>query len=100
MYEIDPSRLDLVEEFKANPSGPHSPELCKVIDKLRTMPFPDRHVIVCTKRGKQWILAKVPPERGAKVELLHDQVFNNYYAAVWEVFKRRWETVTGQTLTV
>ena len=65
MFEIDPSRLDLVEEFRANPGGPHSAELTKVVNKLRTMPFADRHVIICTKRGKEWILGKVPPVRGA-----------------------------------
>lgn len=100
MFEIDPSRLDLVEEFKANPGGPHSAELTKVVNKLRTMPFADRHVIICTKRGKEWILGKVPPVRGEKMVLLRDRVYDDYYDAVWEVFKRRWETVTGQALTI
>ncbi len=27
MYEIDPSRTDLVEEFRNNPGGPNRPEV-------------------------------------------------------------------------
>lgn len=96
MYEIDPSRKDLVEEFSSNPSGPHSRELTLVVNRLRVMPMADRHVLVCTKRRREWVLAKIPAERGAKVELLEDQVFDDYDAAVCEVFKRRWKTVTGK----
>ena len=96
MYEIDPSRTDLVEEFRSNPGGPHSPELTLVVNRLRVMPLADRHVLVCTKRGREWVLAKIPNLRGAKMEIFEDQVFDDYYAGVWEVFKRRWKTVTGR----
>lgn len=96
MYQIDPSRTDLVEEFMRTPGGPHSPELTLVVNRLRLMPMADRHVLVCTKRGREWTLARIPPERGAKMELLEDQVFDDYDEAVREVFRRRWKTVTGQ----
>ncbi len=96
MYEIDPSRTDLVDEFRSNPGGPHSPELVLVVNRLRVMPVADKHVLVCTKRGKEWVLAKIPSERGAKMELFEGQVFDDYYKGVWEVFKRRWKTVTGR----
>ncbi len=98
MYEIDPSRLDLVDEFRNNPGGPYSPELTLVVNRLRVMPMADRHVLVCTKRGREWMLAKIPPVRGAKMELFEDQVFDDYYAGAWEVFKSRWKTVTGMAL--
>ena len=68
MYEIDPTRVDLAREFRSNPAGPYSPELTQLVNCLRTMPFADRHVIVCTKRGEAWVLAKVPPVRGGKVD--------------------------------
>jgi len=98
MYEIDPSRSDLVEEFRRNPDGPYSPELTLVVNRLRLMPLHDRHILICTKRGREWALAKIPPERGAKVELIEGQVFDDYGAGVWEVFKRRWKTVTGHEI--
>lgn len=94
MYEIDPARLDLVEEFRNNPGGPHSAELTLLVNRLRIMPMADRHILVCSKHNREWVLAKMPTVRGAKVELFEDQVFDSYDKGVWEVFKRRWQTVT------
>ena len=99
MYEIDPSRTDLVEEFRNNPDGPHSPELTLVVNRLRLMPMADRHILVCTQRGREWTLAKHLAPLRALVELFEDRVFTDYDEGVWEVFKMRWETVTGEKLT-
>ena len=96
MYEIDPARTDLIGEFEASPGGPYSAELTLVINRLRLIPMRDRHILVCTSRGRQWVLAKMPPQRGAPVEIFEDHVFGDYSAAVREVFRRRWKTVTGQ----
>jgi len=98
MYEIDPSRLDLVEEYRRNPDGPYSPELKLVINRLRMMPLHERHVLICTKRNREWMLARLPSRRGAAVELFEDQVFDDHRTAVWEVFRRRWKTVTGHEI--
>lgn len=99
MYEIDPSRTDLVDEFRANPGGPHSPELTLVINQLRLMPMEDRHILVCTKRGHEWKLAKMPTVRGTKMDILENQIFDEYSDGVWAVFKMRWQTITGVTLS-
>lgn len=96
MYRIDPARTDLVAEFEASPGGPHSPELMLVVNRLRLMPLADRHVLVCTSRGRQWRLAMLPKDRGASAQTLEDQIFDDYDDAVREVFRRRWKTVTGQ----
>ena len=40
MYEIDPTRTDLVEEFRQNPRGAYSPELALVVNRLRLDPMP------------------------------------------------------------
>ena len=98
MYEIESSRTDLVEEFRNNPGGPHSPELTLVVNRLRVMPMADRHILVCTRRGREWILAKMPSKRGARLQLFEDHVFDDYHDGVQEVFKRRWQTVTGTDL--
>ena len=98
MYKIDPSRTDLAYEFRDNPDGPYSAELKLVINRLRVMPMTDRHVLVCIERGRRWMLARIPPARGGQIERYQDQVFSDYDEAVWEVFKRRWKTVTGQEL--
>ena len=98
MYEIDPSRTDLVDEFRRNPAGPYSPELALLVNRLRVMPMAERHILVCTRRGREWKLARMPVRRGAKVELYEDRVFHDYHEGVWEVFKRRFATVTGRDL--
>ena len=96
MYEIDSTRTDLIAEFRNNPGGPYRPELALVVNRLRVMPMADRHILVCTRRGREWILAKMPAERGAKLELCEDRVFNDYYEGAWEVFRLRWKAVTGK----
>ena len=98
MYEIDPSRKDLVEEFRGNPGGPYSPELTLLVNRLRLGPMGARYILVCTKRGREWTLAKMPTVRGAKLELFEDRVFDDYDAASWEVFRMRWTAVTGEDL--
>ena len=43
MYDIDPDRTDLLEEFDANPGGPYSPELADLVKRLRTGPLDALH---------------------------------------------------------
>ncbi|TVQ56830.1 MAG: hypothetical protein EA355_05835 [Rhodobacteraceae bacterium] len=96
MYEIDPARTDLIREFEAKPGGPYSAELTLVVNRLRLLPLAERHVLVCRKRGREWVLAKMPPRRGAPVALIEDHVFADYADAVREVFRRRWSAATGR----
>lgn len=96
MYRIDPSRTDLAEEYKQNPGGPYSPELTLVVNRLRLGPMEERTIMVCTKRGREWILAKMPTVRGAKLELHEDRVFDDYDDAAREIFRMRWQAVTGK----
>ena len=58
----------------------------------------ERYILVCTKRGREWTVAKMPTVRGAKLELFEVRVFDDYYAAAWEVFRLRWEAVTGEVI--
>lgn len=98
MYAIDPKRMDLVDEFRARPFGPHSPELTLLVNRLRLIPAEERHFIVCTRRAREWVIAKMPAQRGAPLELVTGAVFDNYVDAVWEVFRLRWQTVTGEAV--
>ncbi len=99
MYAIDTSRKDLVEEYRQNPGGPYGPELTLLVNRLRLGPMEERYILVCTKRGREWMMAKMPTVRGAKLELFEDRVFDDYAAAAWEVFRLRWEAVTGEAIT-
>ena len=46
MYQIDPTRLDLAEEFKRKPYGRHSAELQRVLNRMRTEPFDGHYVLI------------------------------------------------------
>ncbi len=98
MYHIDPLRTDLTEEYKQNPGGPYSPELTLLVNRLRLGPMEERYILVCTKRGREWTVAKMPTVRGAKMELFAARVFDDYTAAAWEVFRMRGEAATGEAL--
>ena len=95
MYEIDPTRTDLIEEFDQNPGGPYGPELTLVVNRLRLMPMEERTIIVCTRHGVEWTLARMPKARGDKLEYYDDLVFDDYDAAARKVFRMRWQAVTG-----
>jgi hypothetical protein len=90
--------MDLVEEFRRNPFGPHGPELTLLVNQLRIIPMEQRYIIVCTRRAREWAVAKMPTIRGAPVELVVGATFDDFAAAVREVFRLRWQAVTGLVL--
>lgn len=96
MYEIDPARADLVREFEANPNGPYSPELTLVVNRLRLMPIQDRHVLVCTRQGREWAMVRMPARGGGPIELSDAPRFHDAEEAARAVFRARWKSVTGQ----
>ncbi|MEM8855489.1 MAG: hypothetical protein AAGD34_17430 [Pseudomonadota bacterium] len=97
--EVDPDRLDLAAEFRAAPRGPHSPDLQRLLSRLRWGPTAGRYVLFVLEAGERWMLARQPDGRGKPLELLGDQVFTSLDDAEWEVFKRRWSALTGRPLT-
>jgi len=98
VYRIDPKRLDLVEEFKARPFGPHGHELTRLLNALRLGSNEGRYVLVCTRRHRQWALGQLTGRRGEPVRLLEDRRFDNLAEAEWTVFKLRWRARTGENL--
>ncbi len=94
MYEIDPRRDDLIEEFRRNPFGPHSPELDLLANRLRLMPMAERFVLVALRTGGPWHVARMPA-RGARIECLEGHGFEDYGDALREVFRLRFQAVTG-----
>ncbi len=98
MYEIDPDRKDLVEEFRKTPVGHHSPELQKVMNRLRAERFPGKHVLICTRPYQEWRLARLSGVRGEPPEVVEGVVYTTIEEAEWEVFKIRWKAETGEDL--
>ena len=97
-YPIDPARLDLVEEFRRSPKGPHSPELQKVLHRMRWGGVAGRYVLITLEPGRRWMLGRLPERRGAPVERFANRIYTSAVDAEWDVFKVRWEALTGRRL--
>ncbi len=97
-YPIDPDRLDLVEEFRRAPKGPHSDALQKVLHRMRWAGEARRYVLIVIEPGRRWMLGRLPERRGGQIERLADHVFTDPADAEWEVFRRRWQAITGRAL--
>jgi hypothetical protein len=98
-YRIDPRRdREVVDEFRENPIGHHSPNLQRVLNTLRGGPLAGKYVLVCTKPFAEWVLARHPGERGKPIELLPEHKFASREEAEWAVFRLRWKAHTGEDL--
>lgn len=97
MYEIDPSRLDLVREFQNHPLGPHSAELQAVLIKMRGMPIANKYCLIVAKPHQTWLLARMTGEP-LRPEPVPGYVFSSIEEAEWTIFKLRWQELTGDDL--
>ncbi len=99
-FPVDPTRLDLVEEFRRRPRGPHGEALQKLLHRMRWAGDAEagRYVLLVREPGRRWMLARLPARRGQPIEPLPNHVFTSLEEAEWEVFKRRWQALTGQEL--
>ena len=96
---IDPSRRDLIEEFRRQPFGRHSPDLRLLLNQLRVRQGSTPYVLICTKPHAEWRLARKAAKLGSAVELIPGIVFTSPEEAEWAVFKLLWKEATGETLT-
>lgn len=97
-YPIDPDRLDLVEEFRRAPKGPHSDALQKVLHRMRWSGEARRYCAVVVEPGRKWMLGRLPLKRGQPIETFPDTIFTSLADVEWEVFRRRWEAITGRAI--
>ncbi|MDI6029042.1 hypothetical protein QBK99_22990 [Corticibacterium sp. UT-5YL-CI-8] len=94
-FPVDPNRLDLVEEFRRAPKGPYSPDLQKIVHRMRWGGEGGRFVLIPVEPGKKWMLGLLPSRRGDAVKTFSDKTFTRLADAEWAVFKIRWEAITG-----
>lgn len=98
MYDINPDRRDLIEEFLRQPFGHHSGDLQRLLNALRGGPVKDRYVLICTKPHREWVLGQLSGVRGEPVRVLADYVYTSAEDAERAVFKLRWEQWTGRKI--
>lgn len=92
-----PDNKELIEEFRQNPIGHHSPELQRLLNKLRGAPIADKYCLVVLKPSREWQLAKTTGVSGKPLKML-SQKFTSLAEAEWYVFKQRWKAMTGETI--
>ena len=100
VYHIQPSDRELARRFCDDPFAPPGPDMMRLLNRLRWQPLPGKHVVVCTKRHREWVLGRLGAHRGDPVTLLAEPVFTNRADAEWAVFKLRWEAATDIDLGV
>lgn len=98
MATIDPSRRDLIEEFRRNPVGRHSPDLRVMLNTLRKGQTGESWVLVCIEPHRRWRLARKEAGRSGAVRLVGDAVYTSPEQAEWEVFRLMWRERTGEDL--
>jgi len=97
MYEIDPTRLDLAEEFRQKPYGRHSAELQRVLNRMRSEPFEGHYVLIREGRFGPYRLGRFGPSPADPIDFT-GHVFASAREAEWTVFKLRWQKLTGREL--
>ena len=99
VYRINPE-VDraYVEEFRQRPIGPHSPGLQRVLNIMRHDPSGRQVVLVCRRPFEEWVLGEMPADRRAPIAITDEPVFTSIEEAEWEVFRRRWRILTGESL--
>lgn len=83
---------DLIARHRENPAGPHGDDLQRVLAFLGRRPAAGAEVIAMDPPHGEWVIARLPEERGGRVELT-DERFDTQRAAQHAVFRRRLEAL-------
>jgi hypothetical protein len=98
-FRVDPNRLDLAREFKANIYGRHSGDLQRILNLFRSEAQDGQFVLIREGRHGPWALAQYDPRPGQLPRRL-GPVFAGWHEAEWAVFKLRWKKHTGHDLPI
>ena len=96
-YMIGREDRALIEQFRRKPVGPHPPALQRLLNRMRGADVEGKHVLLSLEPHKRWVVAelqgrgKPPKSTGIEVDSLA--------AGEWEIFKLRWQRLTGDRLT-
>jgi len=88
---------ELIAEFKQNPIGHHSPDLQRLLNRFRGIPMKDKFCLLIIEPNRLWRLAKTSGVAGKPVKKL-PQTFTSQSDAEWYIFRKRWKSLTGETL--
>ena len=98
-YRIDPQRdLDLAREFMATPVGLHSPNLQRLLRGMRGGAVKGKYALLSTRPGHEWTLIQLSGDRAIAPKIFDQHVYHDLDEAEREVFRLRWQQLTGQAL--
>jgi hypothetical protein len=100
IYQIDGSRMNLAKEYRDNLRGPFSLELQRILDRMRTTPLKGRFVLLILEPFREFGLARLSGERGVAPSPVDNVKYNSIADAEWDIFKRRWQELTGISITI
>ncbi len=98
MFRITNKDRIVVDEFRQRPIGPHSPDLQRVLNTMRSGSNVGRYCLICTKPFAEWQLARMSGRRGSPATPIDGEIFTSREEAEWAVFRRRWKELTGEDL--
>jgi len=100
-YQID-AEADrrFIDEFRRRPIGHHSPGLMRLLTVMRQDPSGRQVILICRKPFREWVLGEMPPKREDPIAIETAPVFTSREEAEWEVFRRRWQKLTGEAINL
>src|SRR3954469_3993606 len=100
-YKVDlAADRPYIEEFRKQPIGHHSPGLMRLLTVMRQDPSGRQVILVCRTPFREWVLGAVPPPREGPSAIESGPVFTSREEAEWEVFRRRWQKLTGEAINL
>ena len=100
IHRWDGNRMDLAAEYRENMRGPHSLELQRILDRMRMTPMQGRFALIVLEPFRKWGLARLSGVRGVPPAPVEGVTYTSMAEAEWDIFKRRWEELTGVAVTV
>ena len=99
LYKINHEKhKHLIDEFRENPIGIHSPELQKILNVFRGVDQASKYVLIVVKPHKEWMLAQLGEGRGDRLKLHKNKIYYSIEDAEWDIFKLRWKHYTGELI--
>jgi hypothetical protein len=80
---------EIVAEHAANPAGPHSDALQRVLRYLRRAPVPGKYVVVAVRPWQEYRIGVLTGVRGKAPTVLDDGPYGTETEAMHAVFLRR-----------
>ncbi|MBB3931430.1 hypothetical protein GGR25_002480 [Kaistia hirudinis] len=90
-----------IEEFREAPITHHrSPGLQRVLNVMRLYRGGDQYILIARKEFQDYVIGRMPPLRDEPIVIEDDLVLPSREAAEWELFRRRWHQITGETIAL